>query len=1228
MTELQGKDKARDVTVEAKKAPTPPKEMVTDLPKDEVEEIFSSTSEPDLDERRRFWKPGMRTRRTSRSRPVEDRVSSPALGWPAPQGVAAVTDAQPVSMSHVEPRPPLRRPPSSLFHIPFGRTQSRVSLAFDDQPSHADDGSFQLKSFRHISGASDAEGGFSQYLSLAKNDDRGKSGQDRQTSDSTIIPLRSSTGAVSPLPPPSPTAIPRPRPPSAAGSDSSQRVSVAAFRKGVRRPSSSVLLDDDDDDVPLSLSRAQIFESAGLRRDSGSALSLTDHPSPPARPKRALPPTPLDNARSDSPSPIGLGPPPAMRATNPSSPALGFAVKGPRRILDDAKDAKMQNTFGERLPSPSPVLAPIVTSSPKVIRPPRASSLTVAAEDGLGIWTPPILSTSPDGQASTVMSPTVMSPTATSTRSPSQSPPPPARLRIPEPQANMEELMIKLPPRPDELHDEATPRDSPHRGATLSPSFSMPFDEPLRRISGLWSGGTPDLSSDKEEGFNPTLVESTLRDSQRRSDSNHENRQSLYDRLAVAASAATSSVVSALPTTTSSEERLYIPPVRTPSPPPIQAQSPTSERTASPIPVPPAMELPPAPVPPMPHSSFGRVPRRAAEKPAGPRAGKSGWASSSDDEDDDERRPRPRPATSASTATTRTMVAARPQPAAPRPQSSAILRGKVDKIDKVEIISDSDEDEPLKVLKTSRSRSDLTTSRSRTDLQLRPAISRSSHSGSSLQKPDEPARPTSILKPTLTGNGNGHANGHANGPVTGRRSRTTSMHNGTAAAVTPSASKWSLSSSPNDSPESDPMSPPVRPISRPNSRHAARPISRVSIARDSSADPSRPMPRTASTDQMPKLGRPKSAADLIPRKHSSDRLRAGPQSTTKMHAPSPRHGPIAMVAVNDARPTASPASSQSGLTGDSSGQQPMTPRSVGDPSRRSWADGRLRPDAETASVRARPASQFDWASGPPPSGAQFPYPGMDPYGQQTVYKQQIQAQWMAAAQRHFEDMWERASSVSNAQTAPHGSSANMFQPTYGYSYSQPPPMPPMPQMPYGGYGQYPPYGGYGGPQVAFPSGMPGGMPMGMPGMAGAMPGMPGGMPGMPMGGGGYAYGPGVQSVYGGEFGPPVAPGMRETAAPGSPGGSPSRQRARRTSGVTEGGRPASIAHNLPSSSASVIGVPASHYSQQRATPPRRPGARRSSGLALSEVGGPPSSWRLSAGDELDTPRAKRVTNAS
>jgi len=254
--------------------------------------------------------------------------------------------------------------------------------------------------------------------------------------------------------------------------------------------------------------------------------------------------------------------------------------------------------------------------------------------------------------------------------------------------------------------------------------------------------------------------------------------------------------------------------------------------------------------------------------------------------------------------------------------------------------------------------------------------------------------------------------------------------------------------------------------------------------------------------------------------------------------------------------------------------------------------------------------------------------------QAALMKQQYQHQWMAAAQRYFDDAWERASTVSAAQTAPGPHGLGSGGPTYGYSYQNIP----APASAYGGYSGfsgYTPYGGFPGPQAGYPGmgGMPGmpGMPMGgMPGMPmGGMPmmpmGMPGAMPpGMP-GGSMYSYGAmPAQSVYGGEFGPPVVPFHQQSEQPSSPRQSP-RSRARRLSNTSDiqGGRPSTGMYQSGPGAASVTGV----------TPSRRPmnPGRRTSTLAMSEVAGPtsgpPSSWRRSAAEDEPTPR-KRVTNAS
>lgn len=215
-------------------------------------------------------------------------------------------------------------------------------------------------------------------------------------------------------------------------------------------------------------------------------------------------------------------------------------------------------------------------------------------------------------------------------------------------------------------------------------------------------------------------------------------------------------------------------------------------------------------------------------------------------------------------------------------------------------------------------------------------------------------------------------------------------------------------------------------------------------------------------------------------------------------------------------------------------------------------------------------------------------------------KQQFYQQWMAAAQAHFDDAWERASNVSNAQTLP-GNNPMMGQMPMGYSYGAfPAGMASMPVPPSAMFNMYGGYG-YGMPAMPFPQA---GMSSGMSSASGMT-----GMGGMGMGGGMYSYAPPAQSVFGGEFGPPVqAPFATEpVAGHGGSGGSPSRR-----SRHLEGGsvRPQSVA------------------SGDIATPPRRQ-QRRASGMALSEAGGPVSAWRGSRYElNEQTPRARRSSHAN
>lgn len=1060
---------------------------------------------------------------------------------------------RPASQAIERPQP-TRRPSSSLFQNPFQRNQSRVSLAFGDveSPPIGDDGSFVVRNFRHVSGVSGTNTE-SDYLSQ---------GGKRSTATTTVQeqPRKDSF----------PTSPQRARPPSAAGSVE-QRVSVAAFRRNIRRPSSTVLVDDEDD-LPLSMSRANLREST-LRRDS-SAVSLTEDVSH-LKVADLVPGSPVSRSGAASPASATRSPLPSARPSldnqnNENRRSLVIkAVQTTRQSSDHPRRTPVKDdmspvpTGRTRMSSP-PLSSPPVSGGGIVPRPNRKSSLTILPLSNPR--TPPQFSSPPKTTA-----PLADAPQVPPIVNPYQSPTKISHL--PKLDTTSTEVLedIKLPPRPHEIPDEV-PRSSrpPSRGGTLSPSMSGMLDEPLRRISGFW-GGTPQ-DDDREEAFDPAVVSANglgLTEGDRSSSfTNNLNRQSLYDRLSAATTGVTNAVgsVAAIvsPSLDDSGERLYIPPVGSPTRETTLAQSPGSDRTASPVPVPPPMKTAPAPPPGVSHSSFGRVPKVANVAKSG-KSNKAGWEDSSSSEDEQDKTPPARRVLETSAP-----VRA-PPPAAPGGPRQRVV-SVTQPIKSVVLVESDSEEETLRTIRAKAS------SRS----ELRPPMSRSSTSSlkSALKVPK---RPSPAARPQST--------------------------------FTTSASNWSLSSSspsPEQSPDSNsgPSGPPTRPTSR-----LSRPSSHANMRRVGSGDrlsqlnptERQPMGRAASSDRLRQLGRTTSAEHVG---NGSARVQS------ILREPSPRHS--VHVAPGKVRHTASPASTQSGLTGDSAPPQPMTPRSAAE-SRRSWVDGRPRVHSE-ATERARPSTVMDQWPGAAQQPA-YPYgPGMEMYAaaaqaqaygppnpaQFEAMKHQMQAQWMTAASRYFEDCWERASNVSNAQTAPNGPSA-FPQPTYGYSYQ--PTMPPPPPMFPQGYGQFPggfPYPYPGSPQVAFP-GM--GMPMQQPVAMGSM-----GMP-MSSGGGMFSYGGAAQSVYGGEFGPPVAPGMQpEPQSHGSP-----RRTADPARRLFAEGRPSSIASHSAAPRQRAVVPPSS-------TPPRRQlpvSSRRSAGRPNS----PPSSWHAPAFED-ETPRPKRVTNAS
>ncbi|WVF72787.1 hypothetical protein IAT40_007605 [Kwoniella sp. CBS 6097] len=359
----------------------------------------------------KFWK---RPRRHSRSVSVSevaaieiDRSGSPTPRKPsAPSNLAPEPTSTRTSSDLQQPRPQqLRRPSSSLFHNPFNRSVSRTSLATDLDKPAVDDGSFQLRGFRHVSGMMEVEGPgeLEHYLTHFRKDPIANPRSLAYNSTDQIVSPTLGPGSTSALglgeptsPPSSFTPGPRPRqasktlsrPPSIANSLASTtgdefnipsaRVSVAAFRKGIRRPSEglttmsdighgqglglanglqSPLHDDDDDDLPLGMLNKR--KELGREKSSQSLSSLKNmedkvvNSQPIVQSTERKPsPSPATSSRDRSFSPTpSPGPTP-----NPTSTSLSVAGDPVSRKASPA----LSVGGGEGLPrksSPNPALS-------------------------------------------------------------------------------------------------------------------------------------------------------------------------------------------------------------------------------------------------------------------------------------------------------------------------------------------------------------------------------------------------------------------------------------------------------------------------------------------------------------------------------------------------------------------------------------------------------------------------------------------------------------------------------------------------------------------------------------------------------------------------------------------------------------------------------------------------------------------------------------------------------
>ncbi|OCF76158.1 hypothetical protein I204_03457 [Kwoniella mangroviensis CBS 8886] len=320
------------------------------------------------EKKNKFWK---RQRRSSKSNadaneiersnsPTPRRNSRNDTSLDLTANRPSLDSSQPEAVAR-QPRPQqLRRPSSSFFHNPFTRSVSRTSLALDDNPK-SDDGSFQLRGFRHVSGMMEVEGAgeLENYLAHVRKEPRSSiSSGDLLTSPmvgNNEMPSPSALTSTSPpvsyaSTPRQPPTFPLSRPASIANSlgsatgdefISATKVSVAAFRKGIRRPSENLVAmsdsghgsttalrnisgqhsplhpingngsgggdgSDDEDDVPLGMIKGKDM----MRREKSSlSLSSMRHIATPSvsEPNDRRPSTMFDHSeRKSSASPAVL----------------------------------------------------------------------------------------------------------------------------------------------------------------------------------------------------------------------------------------------------------------------------------------------------------------------------------------------------------------------------------------------------------------------------------------------------------------------------------------------------------------------------------------------------------------------------------------------------------------------------------------------------------------------------------------------------------------------------------------------------------------------------------------------------------------------------------------------------------------------------------------------------------------------------------------------------------
>ena len=486
-------------------------------------------------------------------------------------------------MSDLQHPPPVRRPSSSMFQKPFVRSLSRVSLAYADLDSqHADNGSFQLKGFRHVSGTSvDGHSGLDEYISRVKRDQaRGGDDLPIKTPETPVHQDRHSVFN---------TQAARPslsRPPSITASlgscddsvTASGRVSVAAFRKGIRRPGEGPgTMSDlghgairDDDDVPLGLLARR--EGASRAHSSASLSSLRSR-------RSRVEDDPPESSPPPSPAPSPNLAFTVRRHNRNAGGSPGFIVKSAKTTRTMPSPIEVERAVSDRYIPPAIVAASAsinlvqnTTDYEEIVKSPISppvdnyfsvqAPVTTSIQRALPAPLSELIIPDPAFIAEAIPAPS-------SVASPGRAPPPVEPLSLPQP-GDTTPSSQELPLPPDEMPDTPPrqyqdlasspriPASSPRIPTSPGRSRALSLlEDPLRLFSGLWPGSPPadDSALELASPANAVGTQGNTEDSFKNSAksfprpparatlsdttailSDERGRSSLHSRLAMAAS--------------------------------------------------------------------------------------------------------------------------------------------------------------------------------------------------------------------------------------------------------------------------------------------------------------------------------------------------------------------------------------------------------------------------------------------------------------------------------------------------------------------------------------------------------------------------------------------------------------------------------------------------------------------------------------------------------------------